>query len=290
MWVDDPHFNIGFHVRHTALPRPGGDDGAQAPGRPGVLARRSTARRPLWELWLVEGLADDRFALLSKTHHALVDGVSGVDIATVLFDTSPDPMPVAPPEHEWVPQPAADRRPAARPTRCSSGRRCPAEIARGVRAVLRGPAAGGRRARPRPLAGVGAMALAGLAARARRARSTSGSAPTAASPGSAATSTSSRRSRTRSAGRSTTSCWRPWPARSGATCARTATTPTASCSGRWCRSRCAPTSSAARSATASPRCGRRCRSASPTRSRACARSARRWRASRSPARRSARRS
>ena len=96
VWIDDPHFNPGYHVRHTALPRPGGDEELKRlAGR--VFSQALDRARPLWELWLVEGLADGRFALLSKTHHALVDGVSGVDIATVLFDSSPDPIAVAPP-------------------------------------------------------------------------------------------------------------------------------------------------------------------------------------------------
>src|SRR5690348_12988137 len=104
VWVDDPHFNISYHVRHTALPRPGGDrELKRLCGR--VFSQALDRSRPLWELWLVEGLDDDRFALLTKTHHALVDGVSGVDIATVLFDASPDPMPVAPPEQDWAPRP-----------------------------------------------------------------------------------------------------------------------------------------------------------------------------------------
>ena len=82
-----------IHVRHTALPRPGGE--AQLKRLGGRIFSQALDRyRPLWELWLVEGLAGDRFALLSKTHHALVDGVSGVDIVTVLFDSAPDPMPV----------------------------------------------------------------------------------------------------------------------------------------------------------------------------------------------------
>ena len=96
VWVDDPHFNPNFHVRHTALPAPGED--AQLKRLAGrVFSQALDRSRPLWELWLVEGLSEDRFALLSKTHHALVDGVSGVDIATVLFDTSADPMPVGSP-------------------------------------------------------------------------------------------------------------------------------------------------------------------------------------------------
>src|SRR6266581_3064853 len=85
VWVDDPHFNVRFHVRHTALPHPGGEEQLRRlAGR--VFSQALDRSRPLWELWLVEGLSDDRFAVLSKTHHALVDGVSGVDIITVLFD------------------------------------------------------------------------------------------------------------------------------------------------------------------------------------------------------------
>ena len=118
-WVDDPSFNLDYHVRHSALPAPGSEE----------LLRKMAARtfsqaldrtKPLWELWLVQGLTRKRFALLTKTHHALVDGVSGVDIATVLFDIKPVPEP-AEPDHEWVAGPAAIRRPAAR-----QGRRGPA--------------------------------------------------------------------------------------------------------------------------------------------------------------------
>src|SRR5436190_21624432 len=91
VWVDDPYFKVQYHVRHTALPRPGGEaELKRLAGR--VFSQALDRTRPLWELWLVEGLAGGRFAVLSKTHHALVDGVSGVDIATVLFDTSPEPL------------------------------------------------------------------------------------------------------------------------------------------------------------------------------------------------------
>jgi diacylglycerol O-acyltransferase / wax synthase len=137
VWVDDPHFKVRYHVRHTALPRPGGDaELKRLAGR--VFSQALDRNRPLWELWLVEGLADGRFALLSKTHHALVDGVSGVDIATVLFDTSPDPLPVAPPEHPWVPRPLPS---AAQLLADSLLERAtvPAEAVRGIRAALRGP-------------------------------------------------------------------------------------------------------------------------------------------------------
>ena len=100
-WVDDPSFNLEYHVRHSALPSPGSEEQLR-----NMAARQFSQQldrtKPLWELWLVQGLKRKRFALLSKTHHALVDGVSGVDIATVLFDLKPVPEP-AQAEHEWVP-------------------------------------------------------------------------------------------------------------------------------------------------------------------------------------------
>jgi WS/DGAT/MGAT family acyltransferase len=159
VWVDDPHFKLTYHVRHTALPRPGGDgELKRLAGR--VFSQALDRTRPLWELWFVEGLADDRFALLSKTHHALVDGISGVDIATVLFDTSPDPMPVAPPEHAWTPRPLptdvqllAD----ALLERATA----PREIVRGVRAAFRRPRTVARKFGD-ALFGVGALAWTGL--------------------------------------------------------------------------------------------------------------------------------
>lgn len=137
VWVDDPHFNVTFHVRHTALPQPGGEmELKRMAGR--VFSQALDRTRPLWELWLVEGLEGDRFALLSKTHHALVDGVSGVDIATVLFDASPEPMPVAPPEHEWIPRPMPSNAQLLADALLERAT-VPREIVRGARAVLRGP-------------------------------------------------------------------------------------------------------------------------------------------------------
>ncbi|HYZ82316.1 MAG TPA: wax ester/triacylglycerol synthase family O-acyltransferase [Solirubrobacteraceae bacterium] len=161
VWVDDPHFNIAFHVRHTALPNPGGD--AQLRRLAGrVFSQALDRSRPLWEIWLVEGLSDERFALLSKTHHALVDGVSGVDIATVLFDTSPDPMPVAPPESEWVPRPLPSGAQLLADALLERAT-VPAEIARGIRATLRGPRMVAARL-ARAAGGMTAMARAGLQA------------------------------------------------------------------------------------------------------------------------------
>ena len=76
LWVDDPHFNLGYHLRHTALPAPGGEERAAQPRRPRhVPAARP--RTPLWEMWMVEGLEDGHWALVSKVHHCMVDGVVG---------------------------------------------------------------------------------------------------------------------------------------------------------------------------------------------------------------------
>src|SRR5215207_8768803 len=103
VWVDDPHFNAGYHVRHTALPAPGGEaELRRLAGR--VFAQRLDRSKPLWELWLVDRVAGDRFALIGKTHHCLVDGISGVDITTVLFDLEPEPA-VQPPRDPWMPRP-----------------------------------------------------------------------------------------------------------------------------------------------------------------------------------------
>ena len=161
VWVDDPHFNLRYHVRHTALPRPGGDDELKRlAGR--VFSQALDRSRPLWELWLVEGLAGGRFAVLSKTHHALVDGVSGVDIATVLFDASPDPLPVAPPDLEWNARPLPSRAQLLADALLERTT-VPTEVIRGVRATLRGPRTVARRA-GNALGSVGALAWTGLQA------------------------------------------------------------------------------------------------------------------------------
>jgi diacylglycerol O-acyltransferase / wax synthase len=102
-WVDDPNFNLEYHVRHSALPAPGSEEQLRNMAAR-VFSQKLDRSKPLWELWLVQGLKRKRFAFVSKTHHALVDGVSGVDIATVLFDFKPVPEP-AEAEHPWVPRP-----------------------------------------------------------------------------------------------------------------------------------------------------------------------------------------
>jgi diacylglycerol O-acyltransferase len=137
VWVDDPHLNLNYHVRHTALPPPGSEEQLRNLAAR-IFSQQLDRSKPLWELWLVEGLHDGRFAIIGKSHHALVDGISGVDITTVLFDLEREPSsaPVNPPR--WAPRPEptdlkllAD----ALHERATS----PREIARGVRAALRGP-------------------------------------------------------------------------------------------------------------------------------------------------------
>ena len=103
MWIDDPRLNIEYHVRHTALPAPGSMDELRLlAGR--IFSQRLDRSKPLWEMWLVQGLNDNRFALITKTHHAMVDGISGVDLATVLFDLGPVPQPVQS-EEPWHAEP-----------------------------------------------------------------------------------------------------------------------------------------------------------------------------------------
>jgi diacylglycerol O-acyltransferase / wax synthase len=90
VWADDPHFNLGYHVRRTALPAPGSDAQLRAlVGR--VMSQNLDRDKPLWEMWLVEGLLDGRWALLSKVHHCMVDGIASTDLMSVLLDTEPDP-------------------------------------------------------------------------------------------------------------------------------------------------------------------------------------------------------
>jgi WS/DGAT/MGAT family acyltransferase len=104
LWVDDPSFNLEFHVRHAALPSPGTEDQLfQLAGR--IASQQLDRSRPLWESWLVEGLENDGFALIMKTHHSLVDGVSGADLATVLFDIEREPSPPPTDLEPWRPQP-----------------------------------------------------------------------------------------------------------------------------------------------------------------------------------------
>jgi diacylglycerol O-acyltransferase len=108
IWVDDDRFDIAHHVRLTALPAPG--ERAQLLALFERLQAQLLDRsRPLWELWFVEGLEGGHVALIQKTHHALVDGVSGVDVATVLLDFTPEAVIPEPPPWHRVPAPSPGR-------------------------------------------------------------------------------------------------------------------------------------------------------------------------------------
>ncbi|HET9944344.1 MAG TPA: wax ester/triacylglycerol synthase domain-containing protein, partial [Actinomycetes bacterium] len=102
VWVDDEDFDVSYHVRRSALPRPGTDRQlAELVAR--VQSRPLDHTRPLWEMYLVEGLSDGRFAIISKTHHAMVDGIAAVDIGQVILDTTPARR--HPPADTWRPAP-----------------------------------------------------------------------------------------------------------------------------------------------------------------------------------------
>jgi diacylglycerol O-acyltransferase / wax synthase len=159
LWVDDPYFNARYHIRHTALPKPADEQALKRlAGR--LFSQRLDRSKPLWEIWLVEHMSGGRFALIAKTHHALVDGISGVDITTVLFDAAPDPAPTGQPPVPWTAKPlpgSAKLLGEALRERMT----VPGEMARGVRALLRAP----RRAASQVLGGlasVGATTLAGI--------------------------------------------------------------------------------------------------------------------------------
>ncbi|GAA1300402.1 wax ester/triacylglycerol synthase family O-acyltransferase [Pseudonocardia xinjiangensis] len=106
VWVDDPDFDLRFHVRRSALPGPGTDDVLRdLVGR--LLARQLDRSRPLWEVYLVEGLAAGRFAVVTKTHHAMVDGLASMDIGAALLDLTPQPRETPPDDWRPAPEPSA---------------------------------------------------------------------------------------------------------------------------------------------------------------------------------------
>ncbi|HSD24919.1 MAG TPA: wax ester/triacylglycerol synthase domain-containing protein, partial [Solirubrobacterales bacterium] len=102
VWVDDPHFNLGYHVRRTALPEPGSEEQLRnLIGR--LMSQQLDRGKPLWEIWLAEGLAEDRWAVVTKVHHCMVDGVSGAELLAALLDVEADAEP--PPAADWLPEP-----------------------------------------------------------------------------------------------------------------------------------------------------------------------------------------
>ena len=153
VWVDDPHFNLEYHIRHTALPRPGGaDELRQLMGR--LMSQELDRHRPLWEVWMVEELAGGRWALITKIHHCMADGVSGTDLLAAVLDAEPHPAePVAQP---WEPerQPSSVRLAADAVVRLAVS---PYEQLRAARQVMRYPGRAVRQLRDLA-AGLGSVA------------------------------------------------------------------------------------------------------------------------------------
>jgi diacylglycerol O-acyltransferase / wax synthase len=136
VWIDDPYFNIGYHVRRTALPAPGSDLQLQAlVGR--VMSQNLDRDKPLWEMWVVEGLDGGRWALLSKVHHSMVDGVASTDLMAVLLDRERDPGEPDPPS-QWAPGPYPSEAQLLVEA-LGGGARLPIELARDALAALRDP-------------------------------------------------------------------------------------------------------------------------------------------------------
>ena len=139
VWVDDDEFDLSYHVRHASLPRPGGERQLQRRCAE-ILERHLDRTKPLWEMWIIEGLSEGRFAMLAKVHHCMVDGIAGVDLLVALLDGAPSRANQ--PEAAWTPRP----RPAGRQLlRDEVARRSRASLGliRGVTSALRQP----RRAR-----------------------------------------------------------------------------------------------------------------------------------------------
>jgi diacylglycerol O-acyltransferase / wax synthase len=169
IWVDDPHFSLDYHLRHTAVPRPGSEAQLrQMAAR--VFSQALDRNKPLWELWMVEGLGDRRWALLSKVHHCMVDGVAATDLMSVMFsdETAPADRSAEAIERDWSPAPepsalevllrTAVRRasPAGQLEALQRALRTPRETVRGIAEVARAAVAASSSLRP-----VGASSLNG---------------------------------------------------------------------------------------------------------------------------------
>ena len=161
LWVDDPHLNLAYHVRHTALPEPGSEEQLRSLAAR-IFSQQLDRSKPLWEIWLVEGLKGGRFAIVGKTHHAMVDGVSGVDITTVLFDTEREPPEASKPLERWIPSPEPSEMQLLAEALVQRAVD-PREIIRGFRRVVRGPRRALRRATEAAVA-AGTFAGTGMAA------------------------------------------------------------------------------------------------------------------------------
>ena len=135
VWVDDPHFNIDYHIRHTALPKPGGEvELRRLVGR--LMSQQLDRTKPLWEVWVVEGLERGQWGMVSKTHHCMVDGVSGTDLLSIVMDQSAEGSP--PVADHWQPDPPPTNGRLAAEAMAELVR-SPYEQMRGIRAATRVP-------------------------------------------------------------------------------------------------------------------------------------------------------
>jgi diacylglycerol O-acyltransferase / wax synthase len=102
VWVDDPHFNLDYHLRRTALPAPGGDDQLRLLGGR-IMSQHLDRTKPLWEMWVVEGLAEGAWAQINKVHHSMADGLAAIEMTTLILGREPDSP--RPPPDTWEPRP-----------------------------------------------------------------------------------------------------------------------------------------------------------------------------------------
>ena len=156
VWVDDPNFDLGAHVRREVLPPPG-DGAAVRKLVMRILSRPLDMRRPLWEVTIVTGLRNDRVLIVNRAHHAMLDGVSSVDIITLLLDTTEEIYKPEPPESEWKPRPAPTRWQLIRPVLWNVGaqRKADRTVVPAVWSTTRVPwkslfSLSGKMVRPRP--------------------------------------------------------------------------------------------------------------------------------------------
>jgi diacylglycerol O-acyltransferase len=138
VWIDDPHFNLAYHLRHSALPAPGSDAQLRRTAAR-IFAQHLDRDKPLWEIWMLEGLSKNRWVLLSKVHHCMVDGVSATDLMSVMFG----PAPAAEDRWEPAPEPSGAELVLRTLTRRTLD---PSEQLRSVQAALRAPRASLRQA------------------------------------------------------------------------------------------------------------------------------------------------
>ncbi|HXS43028.1 MAG TPA: wax ester/triacylglycerol synthase family O-acyltransferase [Solirubrobacteraceae bacterium] len=159
LWVDDPTFSLEYHVRQTALPRPGSEQQLMRLAAR-IFSQQLDRSKPLWELWLVEGLDDGGFALISKSHHAMIDGIAGIDLAQVIFDLTPVPPEIPHPDEPWQAEPEPSGAELVAASAVGTVRTGVATFARALAAATR-PAAAIAGARD-AVEGIGEIVWAGL--------------------------------------------------------------------------------------------------------------------------------